>query len=344
MGSPSRAGTAIVLAAAAAAVVAAAVAAVAAQGMPPLQAAYAQDASEALIPEWIRTSAGWWADGSITDRDFLGGIEYLVGAGIVVMPPPADGPAGADASGQDPAGAAIPEWVKTSAGWWADGSITDRDFVGSLQYLMGVGLIMVDAAAEGGVAETEDAAAATAGTGGGTDDGTDAAAVPAGLEADLAACAAIARAYERLDCERAAEGAIEAHMYRTTAAAYEAGPVTFYYPGLGSEGNDLFMEGDQAILTVRMLAENTGSENVALSCTGPAICAYDVWDGSRSFKYSGMDFTNGQIVLKPGAHRVFNMLFGPNIGYGGTQFEHDPSRQYTFRISEPWGSAQIPVS
>ena len=167
---------------------------------------------------------------------------------------------------------------------------------------------------------------------------------PADLLDDLAACADIVRAYERLDCERDAEGAIEANMYRTTAPSYAAGPVVFYYQGLGTEGNDLFMEGDQAILTVRMLAENTGSENVALSCTGPAICAYDVWDGSKAFKYSGMDFTNGQIVLKPGTYRVFNMLFGPNIGYGGTQFEYDSSREYTFRVSEPWGSANIPIS
>lgn len=314
----------------AAAVVAAALAA-----LPP-HAAHAQDASDLQVPEWVRTSAGWWADGSITDEDFLGGVEYLVGVGVVVVPPAAS-LGGEAAAGQGPAGAAVPEWVKMSAGWWADGSITDNDFVGSLQYLMGVGLIRVIAADADADAKGMDEAVEA--------DAADAAdAELAGLEADLAACADIVRSYERLDCERDARDAIEAHLYRTTADAYDVGPITFYYPGLGTEGNDLFMEGDQAILTVRMMAENRGSENIALSCTGPAICAYDVWDGSRSFKYSGMDFTNGQIVLKPDTYRVFNMLFGPNIGYGGTQFEYDPSRQYDFRVSEPWGSAQIPIS
>lgn len=119
---------------AAAAVVAAALAA-----LPP-HAVHAQDASDLQVPEWVRTSAGWWADGSITDEDFLGGVEYLVGAGVVVVPPAAS-LGGETAAGQGPAGAAVPEWVKMSAGWWADGSITDSDFVGSLQYLMGVGLI-----------------------------------------------------------------------------------------------------------------------------------------------------------------------------------------------------------
>ena len=298
----------------------------------------AHAAEPGAVPDWVKANAGWWAEGAITDSDFLGGVGYLIDAGIIGVPA---APAGSDGRDGGGAGAAVPEWVKTSAGWWAEGAITDEDFVGSLQYLINAGLIRLDGAAAGdgaGPAAAGDGAGpAAAGDGGGYSP-------PADLLADLAGCADIVRAYERLDCERAAEGAIEADMYRATAAAYEVGPVTFYYPGLGAEGNDLFMEGDQPILTVRMLAENKGGENAVMSCTGPAICAYDVWDGSKAFKYSGMDFTNGQIVLKPGTYRVFNMLFGPNIGYGGTQFEYDPSTQYVFRVSEPWGSASIPIS
>ena len=93
-----------------------------------------------------------------------------------------------------------------------------------------------------------------------------------------------------------------------------------------------------------MLAENTSSEIAALNCTSPQICAYDVWDGSKAFKYSGMDFTSGQIVLNPGDAREFNILFGPNIGYGGTEFEFDSSKDYVFRISEDFGSASIPLN
>jgi hypothetical protein len=52
-------------------------------------------------------------------------------------------------------------------------------------------------------------------------------------------------------------------------------------------------------LSIRMLAENTGSNIVSLNCTSPQICNYDVWDGSKAFKYSGMDFTNGAIVINP---------------------------------------------
>ncbi|MFB5631685.1 MAG: peptidase, partial [Nitrosopumilaceae archaeon] len=101
----------------------------------------------------------------------------------------------------------------------------------------------------------------------------------------------------------------------------------------------------QANLNIKILAENTGSnDNVVLMCTGPAICNYDVWNGEKAFKYSSTDFTSGQIALKPGDSKEINLFFGPNIGYGGTKFEYDSTKDYYFRISEPWGSEKIPLN
>ena len=36
------------------------------------------------IPEWIKNNAKWWANGSIDDKTFVQGIEYLVKIGIIV--------------------------------------------------------------------------------------------------------------------------------------------------------------------------------------------------------------------------------------------------------------------
>ena len=166
------------------------------------------------------------------------------------------------------------------------------------------------------------------------------------LQTELEGCQEIKKAYERLDCEKAVKGKITLHDYKNNGQVHKVGPITFYWKGSGSEGNDFEVTASgQAILNVRMLAENTGSnDNVSLSCTGPAICSYDVWNGEKAFKYSGMDFTNGQIVLKPGDSREFNMMFGPNIGYGGTKFEYDSSKQYVFRVAESWGSLELPLN
>jgi len=224
---------------------------------------------------------------------------------------------------------AIPEWVKSNAGWWAEGSIDDATFVGAIQYLIGAGVISVPAG--GGGAATGAAEPAPGDPGG-------------ALQAELEACAEIKRARDRVECEDDVEWRIKVAWYKGSSTAYEVGPITYYYPGLGTEGNSFYMQGEQPILDVTMLAANErGDGNVALSCTSPSVCSYDVFDGSRSFKYASTDFVSGQHVIRPGEAREFNMLFGPNIGYGGSQFEYDASRDYTFRIKEPFGGADVPL-
>jgi len=34
--------------------------------------------AQSLIPEWIKTNAAWWAEGSVDDQTFLNGIEFLI--------------------------------------------------------------------------------------------------------------------------------------------------------------------------------------------------------------------------------------------------------------------------
>ena len=115
---------------------------------------------------------------------------------------------------------------------------------------------------------------------------------------------------------------------------------------MGTEGNSFeITSSGQALLNLRILVENTGSsQNESLFCTGPAVCNYDVTNGDKVYKYAQMDFTNGQVVLKPGESKVFNMMFGPNIGGGGTTFEYDSGKDYQFRINEPYGSISIPLN
>jgi len=39
--------------------------------------------SDKPIPSWIKQSAGWWADGIVSDDEFVDGIKYLVEHGIL---------------------------------------------------------------------------------------------------------------------------------------------------------------------------------------------------------------------------------------------------------------------
>ena len=44
-----------------------------------------QSENESNIPEWIKTNAGWWADGQIDDKTFATGIEFLIKIGLIVV-------------------------------------------------------------------------------------------------------------------------------------------------------------------------------------------------------------------------------------------------------------------
>ena len=35
------------------------------------------------IQSWIKTNAGWWAEGALDDETFLSGIEFLIQSGII---------------------------------------------------------------------------------------------------------------------------------------------------------------------------------------------------------------------------------------------------------------------
>ena len=91
--------------------------------------------SKIQIPLWVKNIAKWWAQGEISDSDFVKGIEYLIQQDIIKIPKT---PATTNAENH------IPPWIKNSAGWWADGSIGDSDFVKGIQYLIQVNIIHIN--------------------------------------------------------------------------------------------------------------------------------------------------------------------------------------------------------
>jgi len=277
----------------------------------------------AEVPAWVKNNAGWWADDSISESEFLSGISFLISDGIISVPSTV---VSENSSGE------VPAWVKNNAGWWASNKISDGEFVNGIQHLMTMGLIFVSSNAESKETVSSEPQITNS--------------TLTVLEAELEKCSEIKKAYDRLNCERDAKHEIIVYDIKTSAQSFLSGPVTYYWPGFGTDGNSFEISSSgQAMLSLRILAENTGSsQNESLFCTGPAICNYDVTNGSADFKYSGMDFTNGQVILKPGQSKLFNFFFGPNIGGGGTTFEYDSGKDYYFRGDEPFGSISIPLN
>ena len=97
-------------------------------------------AQESIIPQWVKNTAGWWADGLIEDSEFIAALEFLIVNEIMIIPE-------SELTKAD-ALPGIPLWIKDTAGWWAAGKVTDSDFVSGIQYLIQKGILQVSAEIE----------------------------------------------------------------------------------------------------------------------------------------------------------------------------------------------------
>ena len=88
------------------------------------------------VPDWVKNTAGWWAEDQIPDSAFLQGIQFLIKEGMMMIP-------STEISGSSET-QEVPVWVKNNAGWWADDKISEVEFVNAIQYLIKHGIINVN--------------------------------------------------------------------------------------------------------------------------------------------------------------------------------------------------------
>ena len=89
----------------------------------------------AEIPDWIRNNAKWWVEGSIDDKAFVGGIQFLIKEGIIQIPETTK------STIESPQN--IPPWIKNNADWWSQKLISDDDFIKGIQFMVENGIITV---------------------------------------------------------------------------------------------------------------------------------------------------------------------------------------------------------
>ena len=87
-----------------------------------------------VIPSWIKNNAGGWANGQISDSDFIRGIQYMIQNDIIIIQ---NLPQSGESSH------IIPAWLKNDAGWWAANKISDNDFVKGIEFLVQQGIIKI---------------------------------------------------------------------------------------------------------------------------------------------------------------------------------------------------------
>lgn len=87
------------------------------------------------IPQWVRNNAKWWSEGTISDTDFINGIQFLIQKEIIKI---------SHISQKEKSEiSTVPQWIKNNARWWANGTITDEDFTKGIQFLIENGIIKI---------------------------------------------------------------------------------------------------------------------------------------------------------------------------------------------------------
>ncbi len=138
------------------------------------------DLKKEKVPIWIKNNAKWWSEGNIDDNTFVGGIQHLMKEKIVNIP---DLPEQAsekarpnfvdetkdpqhyvdrynneesykewfdenypDYTIEEAVGITkpIPGWIKNNADWWAEGLISEDEFVKGIEFLVENRILIVN--------------------------------------------------------------------------------------------------------------------------------------------------------------------------------------------------------
>jgi len=97
---------------------------------------FSQTGDSVQIPDWMKNNAKWWAEGNLSDGEFVDALEFLIKEKIIKSPEisvldvvPSD-------ILEEKTQVAIPSWIKNDAKAWPLGQITDSDFLEGIKFLI----------------------------------------------------------------------------------------------------------------------------------------------------------------------------------------------------------------
>jgi len=88
--------------------------------------------SDAKVPGWIQTTAQFWIDEDVSDREFTDALGFLVKEKIieVEVEVPLDGDDHVDEEPQ------VPDWISTTTEWWIDGLVPEDQFLEGIKWMI----------------------------------------------------------------------------------------------------------------------------------------------------------------------------------------------------------------
>jgi len=105
------------------------------------------------VPEWFKQNTEWWLDGQIDEATYLRGITSIIDQGIIEIPQQIllkNKQVNEELSAMkidaeyNPVHKPVPDWIKNTASWWAEGKVDDRDYLLSVEYLIKQNIIKLE--------------------------------------------------------------------------------------------------------------------------------------------------------------------------------------------------------
>jgi len=93
------------------------------------------------VPTWVKTTAQFWVDGNVGDKDFTGGIGYLIQERIIDFK---DKPPKASVSeGESDSEPSVPTWIRETTKWWIEEKVPEDQFLEGIKWLVANKIISV---------------------------------------------------------------------------------------------------------------------------------------------------------------------------------------------------------
>jgi type VI secretion system secreted protein Hcp len=88
--------------------------------------------SDAKVPGWVQTTAQFWIDEDVSDREFTDALGFLVKEEIIKVEVEVS-PDGEDPVDEEPQ---VPDWISTTTEWWIDGLVPEDQFLEGIKWMI----------------------------------------------------------------------------------------------------------------------------------------------------------------------------------------------------------------
>jgi len=85
------------------------------------------------VPDWVQTTAQFWVDGDVSDREFTDALGFLVKERIIVVevePPITETDEPVDEKPQ------VQAWIATTTEWWINGEVPEDQFLEGIKWMI----------------------------------------------------------------------------------------------------------------------------------------------------------------------------------------------------------------